>query len=197
MQTMTGAKIAARSGCSPAEFLAWEREQAERHEYFRGEVFAMAGGSPRHNALCSSVNAALHGALRPRGCQVFSSDQRVGLGSGERYVYPDVTVVRGKVVLEPGTRDVIAEPTIVVEVLCASTEQYDRGLKWEGYQRIASLADYLLVSQDEARIEHFQRSESGSWIYRSLGLGESVTLANGAALSVDAVFAGNMEVPGD
>jgi Uma2 family endonuclease len=197
MRLMSGAKVTAQSGCSPADFLTWERAQPERHEYFRGEVFAMAGGSPRHNALCSSVNAALHGALRPCGCRVFSSDQRVGLDRGERYVYPDVTVVCGAVVLESGTRDILAEPTIVVEVISASTEQYDRGLKWEGYQRIASLTDYLLVSQGEARIEHFRRSESGSWIYRSLGPGESVALANGVSLSVDAVFAGNLEIPGD
>lgn len=124
---MSGARVAARSGCSPAEFLAWERDQPERHEYFRGEVFAMAGGSPRHNALCSSVNAALRAALRLRGCQLFSSDQRVGLGQGERYGYPDVTVVCGKVVLEPGTSDVLAAPTILVEVLSPATEQYDRG----------------------------------------------------------------------
>lgn len=71
------------------------------------------------------------------------------------------------------------------------------GVEMEGYQRIASLADYLLVSQNEARIEHFQRSESGSWIYWSFVSGESVTLASGVALSVDAVFSGNLEIPGD
>ena len=95
----------------------------------------MAGGSPRHNALCANAVARLREALGDRVCNVFTSDQRVGLGAGERYVYPDVTVVCGALLLEQGTSDVVANPTILVEVLSTSTEQYDRGLKWEGYQR--------------------------------------------------------------
>jgi Uma2 family endonuclease len=191
------ARVAERSRLSPPEYLAWEREQPIRHEFFHGDVFAMAGGSPRHNALCSNVNAALHGALRGRGCLVFSSDQRIGVGSGERYVYPDVTAVCGTVVMEAGSGDVIANPTILVEVLSSSTEQYDRGLKWEGYQRLPSLSDYLLISQAEARIERFSRDEGGAWLYRSVSAGEKVTLRNGAELDVDAIFSGVFAVAGD
>lgn len=181
---------------SAAEFLAWEREQPIRHEFFRGEAFAMAGGSLRHNALSARVVAGLQSTL-PATCRVFSSDQRVGLGRGERYVYPDVTVVCGAVSVEAGASDVVANPTIVVEVLSNSTEQYDRGLKWEGFQRIPSLTDYVLVSQTEARIEGFQRSADGSWLYRSEGSGGSILVAHGVALVVDQVFAGVFELPGD
>lgn len=81
-----------RSKLTAGEFLAWERAQATKHEFFHGDVFAMAGGSPRHNALCSSVTRFLVERLSSRGCHVLSSDQRVGLDRGERYVYPDVTV---------------------------------------------------------------------------------------------------------
>jgi Uma2 family endonuclease len=190
-------RAADRSNLSPVEFLTWEREQAVRHEFFCGEVFAMAGGSPRHNALCSSVNARLHESLRDRGCNVFTSDQRVGVGAGERYVYPDITVICGSLELEAGTLDVVANPTILVEVLSGSTEQYDRGLKWEGYQRLPSLMDYVLVSQTEPRIEHFRRESSGSWVYRSAVSGERVTFSNGASLDVDAVFARVLQLPGD
>lgn len=189
-------RVAERTGLSAAEFLAWEREQQGRHEYFGGEVFAMAGGSIRHNALSARVIGALQAGL-PSGCNVLTSDQRVGVSAGERYVYPDVTVVCGEVRLEPGTTDVLSNPTIVVEVLSASTEQYDRGLKWEGYQRLPSLTDYVLVSQGEARIEHFRRSADGAWVYRSSVAGEQVTLANGARLDVDATFAGALALPGD
>jgi Uma2 family endonuclease len=115
------ARAAQRSGFSAAEYLAWERAQVVRHEYFRGEAFAMAGGSPRHNVLCSRVNMALLGALGPKGCYVFSSDQRIAL-SDERYVYPDVSAVCGAIALEPGTNDVITNPQVVVEVLSSSTE---------------------------------------------------------------------------
>lgn len=187
---------ARRSGVSPAQYLIWEREQAERHEYFRGEVFAMAGGSVRHNALGAALMREL-GTLLPRSCHVLSSDQRIGLGAGERYVYPDVSVVCGSVTIEAGTTDVVENPTILVEVLSGSTESYDRGLKWEGYQRLASLTDYVLVSQAEARLEHFQRAPSGTWLYRAAGAGESLTLSQGVTLSVDAVFQGTLDLPGD
>ncbi len=190
-------RLAERSGLSPADYLAWERQQPVRHEFVRGEVFAMAGGTPRHNALCVNVAAALHAALRGGPCRTFSSDQRVGLGPGERYVYPDVTVVCGPVRLEQGSTDVVANPTVLVEVLSESTEQYDRGLKWDGYRRIAALTDYVLVSQSERRLEHFGREPDGSWRYRAAGPGESIPLTGGAVLRVDAVFEDAMELPGD
>lgn len=190
-------RVAERVGLSPRDFLSWEREQASRHEYYRGEVFAMAGGSPRHNALSASVSAALRAALQGRRCTVFSSDQRVGTVRGERYVYPDVSTVCGQIVLEEGTNDVLQNPSVLVEVLSTSTEQYDRGLKWEGYQRIASLTDYVLLSQSEPRIEHFGRSADGTWIYRALGPGEHLQLTNGASLDLDDIFAGAFELPGD
>jgi Uma2 family endonuclease len=177
------------------EYFAWEREQATKHEFFRGEVFAMAGGSPRHNALCSRINRSLGNALEGGGCVVLTSDQRVGVGAGERYVYPDVSIVCGALDVRPN--DVLVNPTMLVEVLSATTEQYDRGLKWEGYQRIGSLQDYVLISQTEARIEHFRRAPDGSWIYRAAGSGQHVTLSTGAVMAVDDVFAGVFEIPGD
>jgi len=190
-------RVAERSQLSPDEYLVWERAQPVRHEYFQGEVFAMAGGSMRHNALCSNVNAALSATLRARGCVVLTSDQRVGAGARDRYVYPDVSVVCGNVRLEPGTTDVLANPTILVEVLSSSTEQYDRGLKWDGYQRLASLTDYVLVSQAEPHIEHFRRDGVDSWIYRSARAGERIVLSNDVELEVDGIFAGAMTLPGD
>jgi Uma2 family endonuclease len=171
-------------------YLAWERLQPTRHELWRGEVFAMAGGSPRHNALCVGIGAPLHAALRGGPCRAMSGDQRLGLEGGERYVYPDIMVVRGPLHLQPETTDVVTNPTVLVEVLSPSTEKYDRGLKWDAYQRIPSLTDYLLVSQDAIRIEHFSRQDDGSWLYRALGTGQRVTLSNRASFDVDAVFEG-------
>ena len=190
-------RVAERSHVTPAEYLAWEREQPNRHEFFQGEVFAMAGGSMRHDALCIAIGSSLRAALSSRGCFVMSSDQRLGMAGGTRYVYPDVTVVCGGVQVEADTRDVLVNPTILVEVLSASTEQYDRGLKWEGYQRIPSLTDYLLVSQAEVRIEMFRRGADGAWTYRAVGAGERLTLTGGIELDVDAVYASVFELPGD
>jgi Uma2 family endonuclease len=190
-------RVVERSRLSAPDYLAWERLQSLRHEFFDGEVFAMAGGSLRHNALSSNVTAALHAALHGQGCIVLSSDQRVGMTDGERYVYPDVTVVCGAVALIAGTNDVVANPTILVEVLSSSTEQYDRGLKWEGYQRLESLTDYVLVSQSEPRIEHFRRDRDASWLYRSAGPADHVALSTGVTLAVDTIFAGVLALAGD
>ncbi|MCA9699930.1 MAG: Uma2 family endonuclease [Myxococcales bacterium] len=199
-------RSATRSSMSPDEYLAWEREQEGKHEFFHGEVFAIsdlgAGASPRHNALCGRV-IALASAGSPPSCVVLTSDQRVtitGAGSdqgatGGRYVYPDVSIVCSPLELESG--DVLRNPTALVEVISQSTEQYDRGLKWEGYQRIPSLSDYVLVSQTEPRIEHYRRADDGSWVYRAAGPGQSVTLACGTTLPVDQLFAGVLTLPGD
>lgn len=112
-------RVATRSHITADEYLAWERAQATKHEFFHGEVFAMAGGSPRHNALCSTCNTALSNALRARGCVVLTSDQRIAMAKRGRYVYPDVSVVCGHLELEGN--DVIINPTIVVEVLSSSS----------------------------------------------------------------------------
>ena len=186
-------RVAERSKQSPEEYLAWERLQEAKHEYFDGEVFAMAGGSPRHNRLIMTVGVALDTLLTARGCSVLASDQRVR-ARDRRYVYPDLTIVCGSLVVEH--EDVITNPTMLVEVLSSSTEQVDRGLKWDGYQLLPSLTDYLLVSQDRAHLEHFGRIDS-RWIYASANAGDRLTLTNGVVLEVDAIFAGVFDLPGD
>jgi Uma2 family endonuclease len=176
------------------DFLAWERAQPEKHEFHDGEVFAMAGGSPRHNVLSASVIAELRSALRGKGCHVLSSDQRVVALAGRRFFYPDAVAVCGELRFHGEPADVLANPSIVVEVLSPSTEAYDRGGKWEAYQRIPSLTDYVLVAQGTAILEHFAREADGAWRYRLLGPGEVLTLSNGATVAVDAVFEGAFEV---
>lgn len=190
------ARVATRSQLTAPEYLAWEQEQPERHEFHDGEVFAMAGGSPRHNWIAARVQSELMRALGDR-CFVFTPDQRIVVDAGKRYDYPDASVVCGAVELQPGTTDVVANPTVLVEVLSRTTEGYDRGLKWEGYQRLASVTDYLLLAQHEVRVEHFRRAPATGWFYAALGAGERVVLASGAALEVDAIYARALELPGD
>jgi Uma2 family endonuclease len=183
-----------------SEFLAWERAEASKHEYNRGEVFAMAGGSPRHNYLSSRAIAELHRVVRPRGCHTLSSDQRISADGGERFVYADAVVVCGGFRPEVGTTDVLANPEVIVEVLSRSTESYDRGEKWAAYQRLTTLRDYLLVSQGSVRVEHYQRGRSGdegAWGYRTLSAGETLTLSHGGQVSIDALYEGAFELETD
>jgi len=182
---------------SAEDYLQWERSQPERHEFHRGEVFAMAGGTARHNFLCAAVLGELRAALRGRGCHVLSSDQRISAAAGERYVYADAVVACGGLRMEPGTTDVLANPAIVVDVLSRSTALYDRGDKWDAYQRLPSLTDYLLVTQGSAIVDHYHREADGSWRYRRLDAGATFTLHGGAPIAVDAIYEGAFELPGD
>lgn len=182
---------------SPVEYLAWEREQVGRYQYLAGAVFAMAGGSPRHNLLAANVLAALHGALRGGPCRVFTSDQKIHVGATGDYVYADATVVCGAIRLHEPTRDVLENPTLIVEVLSRSTEQHDRGDKWRGYRELPSLTDYVLVSQWAECIEHYAREPDGSWRYRVFGANGNVALACGGSLEVDRVYEGALDVEGD
>jgi Uma2 family endonuclease len=176
------------------EYLAWEREQTTKHEFHAGEVFAMAGGSPRHNFLSAAVIGELRSALKGRPCHVLSPDQRIGTPDGTRYMYADAVVVCGGVRTESSAPDVLTNPAIVVEVLSPSTEPYDRAEKWESYERTPSLSDYVLVAQNSVRVEHYRREHDGSWHYRVLGKGDTVALSDGATLSIDSIYAGAFEL---
>jgi Uma2 family endonuclease len=191
----TGIVVAPQHKLSPSEYLAWEREQPTKHEYFHGDVFAMAGASARHNALCINLGAILRDRLLARGCYVLSSDQRVSVDAGERYVYPDITVVCGPPAIEHD--DVLLNPSIIIEVLSRTTEQHDRGSKWQSYQRLTSLTVYLVVPQWAPRIEHFRRDDRGGWSYEAADAGARITLMDGTELAVDDVFARAMDLPGD
>ncbi len=176
-----------------AAYLAWEREQTSKHEFHRGAVFAMAGGSPRHNYLSSAVAAELRALVRGKGCFVLSSDQRIAASEGQRYVYADAVIVCGEMKLDAGTTDVLANPRVVVEVLSPGTETYDRGEKWDAYRRLESLSDYLLVSQTAVRVEHYRREADG-WRYRVVEAGGVVVLAEGSSLAVDSVYEGAFQL---
>jgi Uma2 family endonuclease len=186
-----------RSNMRAEEYLAWEREQPTRHEFDHGETFAMAGGSPRHNAICAALIRELGTMFRGGDCRVLTSDQRVSLRFREKYVYPDTTVVCGRLELEEGTRDVITNPRALFEVLSANTEAHDRGDKWDGYRRLSSVHDYFLVAQRDVSVEHYQRQPDGSWRYTVAGPGDSVTLAGGARLEIDSIHEGVFDLPGD
>jgi Uma2 family endonuclease len=143
-----------------------ERERAAtdgKSEYLHGRVFAMSGGSPRHNLITSNVSRALGTALRDRPCVVLSSDQRVCIEPTGLYTYPDVTVVCGGLKMHPRFEDTLLNPTLLVEVLSPSTEGYDRGAKFVHYRHIESLREVVLVSQVERVVEHYAREADGSW----------------------------------
>lgn len=146
---------------SAADFLEGERSSKIKHEYFAGEVFAMAGASERHNLIAGNTFASLHAQLRRRTCNVYPSDMRIKISQTGLYTYPDIAVVCGAAQFED---DTLLNPTLIVEVLSPSTESYDRGRKFQHYRTLESLTDYLLVAQDGVHIEHFTRQADNRWV---------------------------------
>ena len=150
------------------EYLAFERASRDvKHEYYDGEIFAMAGASLPHNLVVGNLVTALNQRLRDRDCMVCPSDMRVQSPTG-LYSYPDVSIVCGTPELADEHNDTLLNPLIVIEVLSPSTEAYDRGKKFGHYKTISSLREYVLVAQDRTAIDHFARQDDGRWLMTSV-----------------------------
>ncbi|MEJ7729748.1 MAG: Uma2 family endonuclease [Polyangiaceae bacterium] len=173
-----------------ADYVALEERSTVKHEYLRGLVWAMAGGSPDHARIATNISTALGNQLAGKRCAVFGSDLRVRVKATGLGTYPDVTVVCGALDLDPEDpkRHTIVNPRVVVEVLSPSTEEYDRGEKLEHYRQVPSLEVVLLVAQAETRIEVHRRA-GDRWVSESATTGGVVELAAiGCRLDVDAVY---------
>lgn len=150
---------------SSEEYLAFERSSDEKHEYYAGHIFAMAGGSARHNRIAGSTYATLYNQLRQRKCNVYPSDMRVKMPQTGLYTYPDITIVCGHEQFEDTKEDTLLNPTIIIEVLSPSTEKYDRGRKFQHYRSLLSLREYVLISQNSYRVERFARQTDNTWVF--------------------------------
>jgi Uma2 family endonuclease len=173
------------------EYIASERASERKHELINGVVVAMAGASARHNAIVGNIVRALGNALANERCLVFPSDMRVHAQATGLYTYPDVTVACDGLRFHPKFGDTLVNPRVIFEVLSESTEAYDRGAKFAHYQTIASLEEYVLVSQHEAKIEHYRRFGAGQWILTTF-TGESAVAALpalGCELPLDQIYA--------
>ncbi len=146
------------------DWLAIERTaHAQRSEYVAGEVFAMAGGTEEHNLIVLNVGAELRIQLKGKPCRVYPSDMKVRIASANVATYPDVMVICGERQFYDERRDVVTNPTLIVEVLSDSSEAYDRGDKFRNYRNLTSLQAYLLLSQYRIQAELFLRQPDGTW----------------------------------
>jgi Uma2 family endonuclease len=179
---------------SYADYFEGENTSEERHEWVDGVVYAMSRGTPEHGRLVSAINGELRAALKGR-CAVYSESTMLYVQDANVSTYADVTIVCDAVLTMAVKRngkslgEAVTNPTVIVEVLSSSTERYDRQEKFGYYKQLASLQEYVLVSQDSRRIEVFRRpaDERGSWACEEGGEGETVVV-HGATISVDAVY---------
>jgi Uma2 family endonuclease len=150
---------------TPADYLALERRAETKSEYLNGHIYAMSGASHSHNRITINLGAMLHSRLRGKLCEPFVNDMRVKVSPTGLYTYPDVIVVCGEPRFEDADVDTLLNPKVIIEVLSDSTEAYDRSGKFAHYRALESLTDYLLVAQNQPRIEHFARQTDRSWRY--------------------------------
>jgi Uma2 family endonuclease len=162
---------------SPEEYLAFEREAEYKSEYVDGVIYAMTGASLNHIQIVSNITHALSGQLNARPCRVLSNEMKVRMPDSRKFFYPDLTVLCDKPQFHDERTDIILNPLLIIEVLSKSTEAFDRGAKFQAYQGLDSLREYLLVAQDKPVVEQYVRQPDGSWMYRVvIGLESSLLL---------------------
>lgn len=154
-----------KSFLTPAEYLEIERKAEYKSEYFNGEMFAMAGAQRLHNLIVSNLIRSVGNQLLARDCNVYPSDMRVKIAKIDKYIYPDIAITCGTENFEDDHVDTLLNPVVIIEILPTSSEAYDRGRKFQHYQFIESLAEYILITPDAVRVEQFVRQSDRTWLY--------------------------------
>lgn len=149
---------------SPEEYLAMERESEEKHEYYKGKVFAMSSASVRHNDIFHNLYGHLVIFLKGKNCKPYGSDLRIHIPSNSLYAYPDISIICGK----PETTDLFADnvtnPSVIIEILSKTTMDYDRGTKFGLCRSIKTLNEYILIDSTSILVELYSRQKDNSWV---------------------------------
>lgn len=183
------AEAALKMKLSYEDYLSIEAEHDQKHEFLDGEVFAMAGGTPTHAALKTSLTGMVWSQLGAGPCRPFDADLKIRVPATGLATYPDLSVICGPLERDAEDRNAATNPVLLVEVLSPTTAAWDRGEKFAHYQQLPSLRHYLLVSQDRPAIEHFARQADGSWRYTRHLDGDTLHLPDlGLTLRVSEVY---------
>lgn len=176
---------------SPEEYLHLERTSKDKHEFFKGEIFAMAGAGNNHNIITANLIITIGSFLKGKSCTIYPSDMRLHIPENGLYTYPDLMVVCGPKSFLDEKKDTILNPVLIVEVLSPGTESYDRGDKFRFYRSIASLQEYLLVDSRQYNVEKYVKNELGEWVLSdSQDLQSSILLSSiGYTLALQDVYA--------
>lgn len=179
-----------KTALNPKEYLKFERASHVKHEYFSGEIFAMAGAKRRHNLIALNIGSEIRTNLKGKDCEAYPSDMRVFVEKFGLYTYPDISVVCGKPQFQDDVLDTLLNPALLIEILSDSTESYDRGRKFQHYRSIDSLREYVLVSQNDARIEKYIKQGNGFWVLsEAAGIDSEITFESiGCTIALAEVY---------
>ncbi|HEX8278096.1 MAG TPA: Uma2 family endonuclease [Segetibacter sp.] len=146
-----------------AEYLAFERESQERHEFYKGEIFLMSGASFKHNIIEDNIRGTLHSFLKGKKCRSFGSNLQIHIPQNSLYTYPDVLIVCEEPKFVDGEFDTLLNPAVIIEILSASTANYDRGAKFDLYREIESLQEYILLDSSTTHFVHYTKNPDSTW----------------------------------
>ena len=170
--------LPARKYYTPQEYLTLEEAAAYKSEYYKGEIFQMAGGTFEHNSISANMIGVFKNKLRGRGCHTLTSDQRVHIVQHNHYTYPDASVVCGPPEHPPSQTNSVVNPVVIVEVLSDSTALYDHTAKFAFYRSIPTLQTYIMIDQYQVLVEVYQKAQENQWLYSAFNsLGDTVSLS--------------------
>lgn len=149
---------------STEEYLAEERAALEKHEYYKGEVFAMSGASLEHNIISRNMMVFVGGKLKGKACQPFGSNLRIHIPPNTLFTYPDLTIFCDKPVLTDNSFDTALNPVVIIEILSPSTRNYDMGIKFMLYRDIETLKEYILIDSEAVYVQKHLRQPDNSWV---------------------------------
>lgn len=174
------------------EYLLHENDSDLRNEYYKGEVYAMSGGTDAHSLIGTNFTGELRSALLDKDCFVFGSDLKVRVDVADAVVYPDGMVICGEREYHEGRTDIVKNPQVVIEVLSKGTGGWDRGGKFRNYQSLSSLKEYVLVEQEVAQVDVFRLNSEGFWVLEGYeGLGSQIEIRSlGVQISVERIYHG-------
>ena len=169
---------------SPEEYLKQEENADLKSEYLDGTIYAMTGGTLNHNRIAGGFYAALRAGLREHACEAFAGDLRLWIPAHKVFTYPDAMVICGRPEFLSRRNDTVTNPALIVEVLSKSTQDYDRGRKFEFYRSIPTLRDYVLANQDRIGIEYFQKMADGRWLLTEIHDADDMLKLEGLGLAL-------------
>ncbi len=179
----------ARKLMTESEYLEMERNSDVKHEFYQGEMFAMAGAKKAHNAISVNILIEIGNQMKDRPCFVFGSDMRVQVSTNGLYTYPDIVAVCGEEKYLDHTEDTLLNPSLIIEVLSDSTENYDRGKKFALYRGLDSLKEYVLVSSEYRKVEIFRKNAAGEWVLSDVNEDEPAVLESvGCSLLLNDIY---------
>ena len=149
-----------------AEYLEMERTSDVKHEFYKGEIFAMAGAGARHNIIYTNLFGQLYNALNGKPCRPYGSNMRIHIPENTLYTYPDISIICGDITTSDEDENSATQPLVIIEILSGSTKSYDRGDKFKLYRSIPTLRDYILVDSESINVEAFSLNDEMLWELR-------------------------------